>query len=178
MLQSAISSVPGKELGTMQPFKGKMGTLDSIGENSQWLKDIAPDVADTLDNNLKLSGVSGRFSGTDLEENTTKLQSIAQNMFAAASAEPSIDDVMALTTPFSATASTIQRALAAKALVDREIIIQTPLRFLWQSPLYRVALPAPTVGAVLQDNMTPGLAYYLQSIACGAGDAPVTSESY
>jgi hypothetical protein len=180
-LGSAVADVAGANLvGAQQSLIKNVGgvDVDSLSDEKQrlFLQTIDKETSDTLDKSLSLSGTPGTFFNTEAEDAQRKAQSIVDNMMLNATSDPSVEQMMGASSVFNATSLQIQRSIAARSAVDREMIISTPLRFMWQPPLYRPAVPMPTVGAVLQNDVTPGLAFYLQSIACGEG--PVVQESF
>ena len=180
-LGSAVADVAGANLvGAQQSLIKNVGgvDVDSLSDEKQrlFLQTIDKETSDTLDKSLSLSGTPGTFFNTEAEDAQRKAQSIVDNMMLNATSDPSVEQMMGASSVFNATSLQIQRSIAARSAVDREMIISTPLRFMWQPPLYRPAVPMPTVGVVLQNDVTPGLAFYLQSIACGEG--PVVQESF
>ena len=179
-LGSAIATADGKSLVHMANSKiGNTGSMDDfVDASADGLQLYAPDLKETMDKSLSLSGVSASFGLDPTETQMRKQQAIADNMLLAGTVDPSVDQVLDASAPFIATSSAIRRAIAAQSSVNNETIIQTPLRFMWQSPLYRPAIPMATISPITSDLMTPGQAFYLQSIACANGDGPVVQESF
>ena len=85
---------------------------------------------------------------------------------------------MAASAPFIATQQMLQSAVAAQGALDRSMVIATPLRWLYQAPLYRLPTAAPTMSPMTSDNMSPGEEYYRLQVACGADAGPMIQEPY
>lgn len=131
-----------------------------------------------LNRAMSLSGTPALFHANDADQNKHKRNEIFKAMMLNGRVDPDVDDVLSASAPFVATSNMLRRAVQAQNAVDRETIIQTPLRFLYQSPLYRPTVPTPPISPVVGDNITPGQAYFLQSVACANQGQPVTQESY
>ena len=179
-LGSAIATAGDKSLVHMANSKiaNTGGMNDFVDDSAANMQLYAPDLKATMDKSLSLSGVSPAFGLDPTQTQLRKQQAIAENMVLAGTVDPSINQVLDASAPFIATSSAIRRAIAAQSSVNNETIIQTPLRFMWQSPLYRPAIPMATMSPITSDLMTPGQAFYLQSIACANGDGPVVQESF
>lgn len=179
-LGSAIATAGDKSLVHMANSKiANTGSMnDFVDDSAASMQLYAPDLKDTMDKSLSLSGVSAAFGLDPTQTQLRKQQAIAENMVLSGTVDPSINQVLDASAPFIATSSAIRRAIAAQSSVNNETIIQTPLRFMWQSPLYRPAIPMATMSPITSDLMTPGQAFYLQSIACANGDGPVVQESF
>lgn len=96
---------------------------------------------------------------------------------------PTMEEAIGASLPFRATSAFIARALGAGA-VDRTVLTEPPLRFLYQNQLQgsRPNLPPPAVGPLVPDTLSPGLDNYLTSLAtlaagcgcsCGGGGGAV-----
>lgn len=151
-------------------------TAASFGESDLALYD--PEGAAKLDAAMTLSGTPAAFHMDDQTERARRSAEIVKSMMLTGTVDPSIDDVMGASSPFIATSAMIRRATASQAAIDRATVIETPLRFFYQPPLYRPATAMPTMSPIPGDNMTAGQQFYYQSLACQAQGLPVTQESY
>jgi hypothetical protein len=135
------------------------------------LATVDPESAAQLDKALALSGVPASFGLNDDAYQVRKAAEIIRSMELAGAADPTLEQVLAASTPFIATQSLLKRATDATGAIDRSIIVEAPLRFLYNNPGYRLATPAPTMSPVtLEGNsITPAQEYYLLQTSCFGG---------
>jgi hypothetical protein len=125
-----------------------------------------PEAKANLDRAMSLTGLPETFSLSIDKEAERRKREILKSMMLTGRVDPTIEEVFGAAAPFIATKAIIQRAVASQGAVDRSIIIQPALRFVYASPLYRTAVPQPTMSPVPTDNMTPGQEAMYTSIAC------------
>jgi hypothetical protein len=140
-----------------------------------------PEGAAKLNAALTLTGTPQRFHATDEEEAMTRRAAIMNNLRLAGKVDATVDDVLSITAPVVATKSALQRALNASRSLERGIVLQTPMRFLYDNLLTgsRQATPMPTMTPILPEfNMNPGQDFYYSSLQCSEVGKPVTFEGY
>lgn len=155
------------------------GSLDTaFHDSTDHMSKFDPQGADTLNKALALTGTPSSFHYDDAAAAAYKRTQMVQSMMLAGKVDPTAEEVLAAASPFTATAAKIKQAVLAQGSIDRETVIATPLRNLYQNPLWRQATPFPTLSPIPQDNMPAGLQFAYQSMACSNSGAPVTVEPY
>ena len=135
------------------------------------LASIDPESAAQLDKALALSGVPSSFGLDAVSYEKRKAAEIIRSLELTGAADPSIEQVLAASTPFIATQALLKRATDASGAIDRSIIIEPPMRFLYNNPGYRLATPGVTMSPVVAENsaITPGQEYYMLQTGCFDG---------
>lgn len=143
------------------------------------LADIDPEGQSQLDKALSMTGVPATFGMDAVTAENRKNAEIMKTLLLNGQVDPCIEDIMQASAPFLATSEMLRRSVAAEDSLDRGLIIQTPMRFLYSSPLYRMAVPMPVQNPLgAQENVPPGLEIYRMSLQCGQQDKPMTMEPY
>jgi hypothetical protein len=158
MAHSFPTAITAAAFSTTLPEDGVLATVD-------------PETAAQLDRALALSGVPASF-GLDADQyERRKAAEIIRTMELTGAADPTLEQVMAASTPFIATQSLLRRATDATGAIDRSIIIETPMRFLYNNPGYRMSTPGITMSPVVTENsaITPGQEYYMLQTGCFDG---------
>lgn len=180
-LQSVIAETEGKSLSHAgKTAINNTGHLDSAwaDDSSHFLRKFLPEEADKLDKALSMSATPTAFYNDDATHEVRRRTEMVKAMLLEGAVDPSIQDVLAAAAPFQASRNMLLRAVTAQDQLDRTMVNRPPTRFLYQNPLYREATPVPTMSSIVQDNMTPGQQYYLQSISCATQNLPVVQEPY
>jgi hypothetical protein len=147
--------------------------------NDGTLASIDPEGAAKLDRAMSSIGVPGVWGMDAITADQRKKSELMKSIMLSGQIDPSIEDVLAASAPYVATAEMARRAIAAQGALDRSMIMRPATRFLNQNPLYRPAVATPTMSPFVGDNgLTPGQENYLMSIGCGAQDAPLIQETY
>lgn len=156
------------------------GTLDDIRDftDAYMGEYMDKDDYDKVTKALSLSGTPDAFHADEAATLQARNAAIVNSVMLDGKPNPTLEQIMGSTAPFTATKCLIQKALRAQSAVDRETIIQTPLRFLNQGPLYMPPVPFPTMGIIPPDTVTPGWEIAAMSVTCGANDGPITMEPY
>jgi hypothetical protein len=110
-------------------------------------------------------GVPAAFNYDVKMEEDRRHKAIIAQMMLTGKVEPSLDEILGASSPYIATAALIRRATAATAALDRQIILQPALRFVYDSPMYRPAVSMPAM-TLTTDSMTPAQEAYYLEISC------------
>ena len=158
MAHSMPTSIMAAAFGANIPEDGTLAYVD-------------PESAAQLDKALALSGVPASF-GLDIDSyERRKAAEIIRTMELTGAADPSLEQVLAASTPFIATQGLLKRSTDAQGAIDRSIIVEAPMRFLYSNPGYRLATPGITMSPVVTEGgpITPGQEYYLLQTGCFDG---------
>jgi hypothetical protein len=139
---------------------------------------VDPESAAQLDKALALSGVPASF-GLDMDSyERRKAAEIIRTMELTGAADPSLEQVMAASTPFIATQGLLKRSTDAQGAIDRSVIIEPPMRFLYQNPGYRMSTPGITMSPVVTEggSITPAQEYYLLQTGCFDGQCSTSAK--
>ncbi len=180
-MQSVIATTEGKSLSHAgKTTINNTGALDSAwaDDSSHLLRKFLPEEADKLDKALSMSATPSAFYNDDATHEVRRRTEMIKAMLLEGAVDPSIEDVLGTASPFQASRNMLLRAVTAQDQLDRTMVNRPPTRFLYQNPLWREATSVPTMSSIVQDNMTPGQQYYLQSISCAAQNAPIVYEPY
>jgi hypothetical protein len=151
---------------------------NSFGETD--LRSLDPETADEVDKALSLSAVPMTWSMDEKTQNEYKNRELMKQMLLQGAVDPSVEDIMALSAPYVGTAETVRRALSAQRSMDRSVINQPPMRFLYQSLTPRLPVPKPALSPFVAEfnQITPGLEYLMTEMDCANSNAPVRQEPY
>jgi hypothetical protein len=165
MAHSMPTSIMAAAFGADVPEDGTLAYVD-------------PESAAQLDKALALSGVPASF-GLDMDSyERRKAAEIIRTMELTGAADPSLEQVLAASTPFIATQGLLRRSTDAQGAIDRSIIVEPPMRFLYSNPGYRLATPGITMSPVVTEGapITPGQEYYLLSNGCFDGQCSLSAK--
>ena len=164
MAHSMPTSIMAAAFGANVPEDGTLAYVD-------------PESAAQLDKALALSGVPASF-GLDMDSyERRKAAEIIRTMELTGAADPSLEQVLAASTPFIATQGLLRRSTDAQGAIDRSIIVEPPMRFLYSNPGYRMATPGVTMSPVVTEGapITPGQEYYLLQTGCFDGQCSLSA---
>lgn len=139
---------------------------------------VDPESAAQLNKALALSGVPASF-GLDMDSyERRKAAEIIRTMELTGAADPSLEQVMAASTPFIATQGLLKRSTDAQGAIDRSVIIEPPMRFLYSNPGYRMSTPGITMSPVVTEggSITPAQEYYLLQTGCFDGQCSTSAK--
>ena len=136
-----------------------------------YLAQVDPETNAEVNAALALTGVPATFGLDQDQYERRKAAEIIRTMELVGAADPSIEQVMAASTPFIATQDILRRATQATGRIDSEIIIEAPMRFLYANPGYRLSTPGVTLSPVVAENsaITPAQEYYMLQTGCFDG---------
>ncbi len=174
-IPKVIAHAGGPTMAHSFPTAITAGAFSTTMNEDGVLAAVDPETAAQLDKALALSGVPASF-GLDADQyERRKAAEIIRTMELTGAADPTLEQVMAASTPFIATQSLLRRATEATGAIDRSIIIETPMRFLYSNPGYRMSTPGITMSPVVTENsaITPGQEYYMLQTGCFDGQCSV-----
>jgi hypothetical protein len=178
-LPSMIASLPGTRnaYGDVTTVRHQ-SMHNSFGETD--LRALDPETADEVDKALSLSAVPMTWTMDEKTQNEYKNRELMKQMLLQGAVDPSVEDIMALSAPYVGTAETVRRALAAQRSMDRSVINQPPMRFLYQSLTPRLPVPKPALSPFVAEfnQITPGLEYLMTEMDCANSNAPLRQEPY
>ncbi len=169
--------------GTQNAY-GEMSTIrthpigTSFGETD--LRALDPETADEVDKALSLTAVPLTWNMDEKAQADYKNRELMKQMLLQGAVDPSVEDIMALSAPYVGTAEMVRRSLAAQRSLERSVINQPPMRFLYQSLTPRLPVPKPALSPFVAEfnQITPGLEYIMTETDCANSNAPVIQEPY
>jgi hypothetical protein len=169
------SSGPTLAYAAQTPVRG--AAINAFSDGNLAL--IDPEGAAKLDRALS-PNVPAVWAMDEKTADDRKKAELMKAMMLNGAVDPSLDDIMSASAPYVANAAMARRALLAQSSLDRNMIMEPALRFLYQAPLYRPAVVTPTMSPMVADTngLTPGQENYLMSINCANDGLPMTQEPY
>ena len=179
-LASVVNSPPGTALafGTVTAVKAT-SVVDSFADTSM-LQSIDPKGHAELEQAMTLTAVPATWHMDRATAEARKNKELLKTMMLQGAIDPSIEDIMNASSPYVGTAEQARRAMSAQREMERSIILPPPLRFLYQGPLDRPAVVAPTMSPLIGESgpITAGQDYMLTTMACANQGKPMTAEPY
>jgi hypothetical protein len=163
----------GPSMAHAAPTKVKAQSLDTAFHDG-YMEQFDPEGYAKLSKAMSQSGMPAVMGMDDATATDRKKSEIMKSLMLNGAIDPSVEDILGASSPFIATNQMLRRASSSKAAMDRDLILPPPMRFLYQSPLYRPAVPAPTMSPFVGDNgpMTPGQEFYISTISCDSVNGP------
>ena len=121
-----------------------------------------------LDAAMALTGTPRRFHETEEAELLNRKAAMLNNLAISGKVDASIEEVLSLTAPMVATKTALLRAIQSQSNIDRNIIVSTPTRFMYDYKFLGSRMPAIVPTPTPQEFNNPaGVDHMVSQANCG-----------